>query len=437
MPIIGLAQPAPEKRSKLTGMREPHIGQRTKTNSRLRRWRRSCAVLCLCLAGEIAASGQVLTVLTQFTGKNGANPNLLVEGRNGNFYATTGYGGPNSQGEAGTVFEISPTGVLTTLYNFCAKPNCADGLQSDAGLVLGRNGNFYGTTRIGGLAGNGTIFKVTPAGVLTTLYSFCSQTNCTDGSYPEAGLVLGSDGLFYGVTRGGGANNLGTVFSITASGALHTVYSFAGIDGSDPFGTLIQATDGDFYGTTMAGGPGYSSQSAGSGTIFKISSAGGFTTLYNFCSQANCADGLWPETGLVQASDGNFYGTTTAGGSYLKAPCNANKGCGTVFKITSGGALTVLHSFKSSDGRLPMGGLLQAKDGNLYGTTSQGGKAGGTVFEITLSGALTTLHKFVRTEGFGPFAGLIQGSDGTLYGANTFGGLKANAGTVFSLTLAK
>jgi uncharacterized repeat protein (TIGR03803 family) len=437
MPIIRLAQPARETWFNLSGTCDPRIDQRKEINSRLWRWRRLCAVLCLCLAGEIAAQAQVLTILTRFTGKNGANPNLLVKGPHGNFSATASYGGPNSQGEAGTVFEISPTGVLTTLYNFCAKPNCADGLQSDAGLVLGRDRNFYGTTRIGGSAGNGTIFQVTPAGVLTTLYSFCSQTNCTDGSYPEAGLAVGSDGLFYGVTRAGGANNLGTLFSITNSGALNTLYSFAGIDGSNPFGTLVQATDGDFYGTTMAGGPGYSSQSSGSGTVFKISSTGALTTLYNFCSQANCADGLWPEAGLVQASDGNFYGTTTAGGGYLKAPCNANKGCGTVFKITSGGAFTVLHSFKNSDGRFPMGGLLQAKDRNLYGTTSQGGKAGGTVFEMTLSGTLTTLHKFVRTEGFGPFAGLIQGSDGTLYGTNTFGGLKANAGTVFSLTLAK
>jgi uncharacterized repeat protein (TIGR03803 family) len=219
---------------------------------------------------------------------------------------------------------------------------------------------------------------------------------------------------------------------------LNTLYSFAGTDGSDPLGTLIQASDGNFYGTTFTGGPGYSPQSSGSGTVFKISSTGALATLYDFCSQPNCADGLWPEAGLVQASDGNFYGTTTQGGSYLKAPCNTpNKGCGTVFKVTSGGALTVLHSFRSSDGRFPMGGLLQAKDGNLYGTTSQGAKAGGTVFEIALSGTLTTLHKFIRTEGFGPFAGLIQGTDGALYGTNTFGGLKANAGAVFSLTLAK
>ena len=424
MPVIGLAQPAQ--------------GMRSKFNSRVRRWRGLCAVLCLCLAGEIAAPAQTLTVLTRFTGKNGANPNSLIESPNGNFYGSTSYGGPNSQGEAGTVFEISPTGVLTTLYNFCSKPNCADGLQSDAGLVLGGDRNFYGTTRIGGLAGNGTVFQITPSGALTTLYSFCSQPNCTDGSYPQAGLTLGSDGLLYGVTRVGGTNNLGTVFSITTSGALNTLYSFAGTDGSDPLGTLIQASDGNFYGTTFTGGPGYSPQSSGSGTVFKISSTGALATLYDFCSQPNCADGLWPEAGLVQASDGNFYGTTTQGGSYLKAPCNTpNKGCGTVFKVTSGGALTVLHSFRSSDGRFPMGGLLQAKDGNLYGTTSQGGKAGGTVFEIALSGTLTTLHKFIRTEGFGPFAGLIQGTDGALYGTNTFGGLKANAGAVFSLTLAK
>ncbi len=210
--------------------------------------------------------------------------------------------------------------ILTTLYNFCSQPNCSDGSDPTAALVQAKDGNFYGTTFSGGANSNctwgcGTVFKITAGGTLTTLYSFSGP----DGEYPYAGLVQASDGNFYGTASwGGGGGNCseppsysgcGTVFKITPGGMLTTLYTFAGPDGANPYGGLVQGSDGNFYGTTYGGG----CQSDGCGTVFKITPSGALTTLYSFCSQSSCADGGVPNAGLVQAADGNFYGTTTAG----------------------------------------------------------------------------------------------------------------------------
>jgi uncharacterized repeat protein (TIGR03803 family) len=394
----------------------------------------ACIVFVFCAAAAIAVPAQTFTVLATFNGPNGANPNLLVQGTDGNFYGTTDTGGTHDLGNlgAGTAFKITPNGTLTTLYDFCAQANCLDGDNPQGGLLLATDGNFYGTTIHGGIGsvpGGGTVFKITPAGTLTTLYKFCAKTNCADGSFPGAGLVLATNGKLYGTTLAGGAHNLGTVFNITRSGTLTTLHSFNGSAGSSPFAGLVQANDGNFYGTTNGGG------TNSRGTVFKISPSGKLTTLYSFCSQTNCTDGSGPLGGLVQARDGNFYGTTLNGGAFFTNGCFP-VGCGTVFKITSSGTLTTLHSFRLSDGANPFATLVQATNGNLYGTTSAGGgKAGGTIFEITPSGTLTTLHAFARADGFGPFAGLIQATNGTFYGTNTFGGSTQNDGTVFSLSV--
>ena len=243
-----------------------------------------------------------------------------MQGSDGNFYGTTIAGG--AQGN-GTVFKITPTGTLTTLYNFCYESSCPQYPQ--AALVQGSDGNFYGTTPVGGTTYNGTVYEITPSGALTTLYNFCSQTNCTDGSKPYAGLVQATDGDFYGTTIAGGAQGNGTIFKITPSGTLTTLYSFCSQSGCD-YGLaeagLIQATDGNFYGTT----------DLGAGTVFTITPSGTFTTLYSFCSDPNCADGTSPLAALVQATNGNFYGTTSEGG----ASDNCPGGCGTVF--TAAGA---------------------------------------------------------------------------------------------------
>jgi uncharacterized repeat protein (TIGR03803 family) len=174
----------------------------------------------------------------------------LAQGADGNFYGAT-YGG--GDGNGGTIFKISPQGAINTLDSFCAffYPFCNG--RNALGLVQGTDGNFYGMT-FG--AGPGTVFKVTPEGALTTLYSFCAQIACADGSTPRGALSLGSDGNFYGTTYYGGTSNQGTVFKITPSGVLTTLHSFHGWDGRYPIGGVSQASDGAFYGTTTSGGSG-------------------------------------------------------------------------------------------------------------------------------------------------------------------------------------
>jgi uncharacterized repeat protein (TIGR03803 family) len=367
------------------------------------------------------------TTLADFTGSaNGADPNYgnLIEGTDGNFYGTTYGGGVYDEG---TVFQATPGGTLTTLYSFCSQTSCTDGSNPSSTLVQ-FEGNFYGTTEFGGpnsegiIYEGGTVFEVTPSGQLTTLYTFCSQPGCTDGAYPFAGLVRGTDGNFYGTTLEGGANGLGTVFKITAGGTLTTLYSFCSqsgcTDGVEPAAGLIQGTDGNFYGTTVNGG------TAGAGTVFKITPGGTLTTLYSFCSQSGCADGAVPYAPLVQATNGNFYGTTVNGG--------VNGNYGTVFEITPAGQLTTLYGFAFTDGAYPYAGLIQASDGNFYGTTQNGGTSGyGTVFGITPTGQLSTLHSFVLTDGAYPNRGLVE-ANGSLYGTASYGGSRLD-GAVFNL----
>ena len=189
---------------------------------------------------------------------------------------------------------MTPRGTLTTLYSFCTQPGCADGDRPNGGLVQAPDGNFYGTTYSGGANNNsGTVFKITPGGTLTTLYNFCSQPNCSDGESPFVGLVQGSDGNFYGTTGGGGVNGYGTVFRITTGGTLTTIYSFDGFNGLRTDTGLVQAADGNFYGTTLTGGNPYNCGGQGCGTVFKITPAGKFTTLYIF----NVYDGAFPYPG--------------------------------------------------------------------------------------------------------------------------------------------
>jgi uncharacterized repeat protein (TIGR03803 family) len=173
-------------------------------------------------------------------------------------------------------------------------------------LVQGYDGNFYGTTSGGSPSGSsGAVFKITPSGQITTLYPFCSQTNCIDGAAPTGGLVLGADGNFYGTTSSGGAFGGGEVFKITARGVLTVLHSFKGADGDTPYAALVQGIDGNFYGTTNTGGTNQY------GTVFKITPSGTVTTLYNFCSQTNCADGAQPlYSGILFGINGDLYGTT-------------------------------------------------------------------------------------------------------------------------------
>jgi trimeric autotransporter adhesin len=357
----------------------------------------------------LTVTAQVESTLYSFTaGTDGQFPRAgLIQGADGNFYGTTYQGGTNSNG---TVFKITSAGVETVLYSFTAG---TDGVYPRAGLIQGTDGNFYGTTSAGGASGYGTVFKLTPAGAETVLYSF---TGGTDGGFPYAGLIQGADGNFYGTTYQGGTNGNGTVFKLTPAGAETVLYSFAGgTDGQYPQAGLIQGTDGNFYGTTLNGG------TNAVGTVFKLTPAGAETVLYSF---AGGTDGGNPFAGLILGADGNFYGTTFNGGQY---------GDGTVFKITSAGAETVLWSFGSSnDAMTPYAGLIQGADGNFYGTTLNGGTVNaGAVFKITPAGAETVVYSFTAgTDGANPYAGLIQGTDGSFYGTTNQTGANGD-GTVF------
>jgi uncharacterized repeat protein (TIGR03803 family) len=380
---------------------------------------------------------------------DGAQPAAsLVQAHDGNFYGTTLEGGTNypASGGGGTVFQISPSGTHTTLYNFCGQggTNCTDGVIPRV-LIEGPDGNFYGTTEGGGAYAGGTVFKVTSTGTLTTIYSFCSLggSSCTDGGDPVGGLTLGSDGNFYGTTEGGGSNGGGTIYMLTPSGVLSTLYNFCSqggsgcTDGKDPAATLVQGSDGYFYGTTYGGG------ANAAGTVFKISPSPSFTftSLYSFCSLGGtaCTDGSTPQgvAGLVEGPDGNFYGTTEKGGASTTVP-NA----GTFFKITPSGSLTTLYSFCSvgsscADGSGP-NGVIEGTDLNFYGTTAifgSAGNIGGTAFSVSSSGSLSTIYNFCTklqnsipcSDGGMPLAGLIQGSDGNFYGDTNFGGLGDSA----------
>ena len=387
----------------------------------------------------LSLSAQTLTTLYSFGSmtNDGNYPFAgLIRATDGNFYGTTQEGGANPSCDGGfgcgTVFKITPSGTLTTLYSFCSQTGCPDGEFPYSGLVQATDGNFYGTTYEGGPNDGGTIFKITPSGTLTTLYSFCSQGRsiCPDGQGPIGGLIQASNGSLYGTTWVGGLSSCaylcGTVFKITTRGALTTLYSFTGFaDGGKPYAGLVQGSNGNLYGTTSVGGA-----NGFGGTAFEITPSGTLTTLHSF----DGTDGSAPAAGLVQAANGSLYGTTSNGGAGT---------LGTIFKMTPAGTLTTLYSFclqgGCPDGELPRGALVQATDGNLYGTTYEGGiDEGGTVFKITPTGTLTTLYVFCTlsncADGQNSRAALIQNADGNLYGTTQIGGADGT-GTVFSLSV--
>lgn len=369
-------------------------------------------VLLMCLVAPHVEGGIVLTTLVSFTGTNGTSPRAeLVQGADGNFYGSTVRGGYFN---LGTVFQMSPDGALVSLASF----NGTNGAFPRTGLVPGTNADFplYGTATSGGASNLGTVFQITTNGALTAIVSFKG----TNGANPQAGLIPGNDGKFYGTTYWGATNDwpngYGVVFQVTTNGALTTLVSFGNTNGAEPYAALRQADDGNFYGTTQLGG------AAGHGTVFKISTSGSLTTLASFSSP----NGAFPMGRLMQGLDGNLYGTTVSGGT---------SGLGTVFQITTNGVLTTLVSFTGTNGSEPIAGLLQGSDGNFYGTTAQGGtNAYGTVFRITTNGALTTVVTFDSTNGADPYGGVIQGKDGCLYGT-TGGGGTFGLGTIYRLNL--
>jgi uncharacterized repeat protein (TIGR03803 family) len=381
----------------------------------------------LCLAAPCIHAALTFTTLVSFNGTNGANPSAgLVQGRDGNFYGAAPNGGPNSNG---TIFAISPDGsFFANFYNFTGGTN---GAAPVGGLVLGADGNFHGTTYTGGSSNCGTIFQLSPHGTFAQL----AQLSVTNGANPDVALVQAPDGSFYGGTRYGGpypnttsgGTGYGTIFRVTTNGLLTTPVLFDSTNGANP-SALMLANDGNFYGTTAWGGS-ISSFKLGFGTIFRLSPDGTLTNLYIF-SGGN--DGGFPQASLVQGNNGILYGTTQAGGP---------SSIGTVFQMTPGGQFQSLFYFPSSSvGSYPYAAMIQGSDGNFYGTTYIGGDASqhGTIFQITPAGNLTPLIQFSGTNGLFPGANpqssLVKGSDGNFYGTTVGGGVY-NKGTVFRLSL--
>jgi uncharacterized repeat protein (TIGR03803 family) len=370
------------------------------------------------MSGFVALQVQAavsFTNLVSFNQTNGALPNAgLIQGKDGNFYGTTVSGGP---GGGGTMFQMTPSGAITNLVSF----NGTNGASPRAGLVQVLDGSFYGTTYIGGSNNAGTVFQVATDGTLTTLVTFANA----GGAYPIAGLIQGGDGNFYGTTAIGGTNGYGTAFQVMTNGALATLVSFDinGTNGASPYAGLLQGNDGGLYGTTYQGG------TSGYGTIFKLTTNGTFTSLYSF---NGTNDGGNPYAGLVQGSDGNFYGTTFNGGT---------NGYGTVFEFATNGVLTTLVSFGNTNGAYPQAGVIQGSDGNFYGTTTAGGaytnqygSGDGTIFKLGTNGTLTTLVSFDGTNGASPEGGLVQTVDGSFYGTTANGGTNGY-GTIFRLSV--
>lgn len=401
--------------------------------------------IALLFIGALAATpagAQTATTLHIFTGPDGAAPYAgLVTDAAGNLYGTTSAGG--SAG-FGTIFKLDPSGVLTTLHTFAGQPG--DGSFPLGTLVMDAQGNLYGTTTRGGNAiclregwqGCGTIFKLDASGTFAVLHNFTGAFG--DGDSPQAGLIQDGAGNLYGTTVYGGSHDAGTVFVLAPSGALAVLHSFASesADGFWPRSRLARDSAGNLYGTTSQGG---SPGGAGSGIVFKISPAGTETVLHTFTG----SDGAGPNGGLVMDASGNLFGATGGGGS---------AGSGTIFKLDPDDALTVLYTFTGSggDGRYPNSDLILDATGTLYGTTWGGGNPPlsgangcvsgcGTVFRLDPSGSETVLHRFTRTvDGAQPNAGLLMDAAGALYGTTSPDFYSspvypADRGTVFKLTL--
>jgi uncharacterized repeat protein (TIGR03803 family) len=331
------------------------------------------------------------------------------------------------------------SGSSSTLYSFTGGN---DGGTPYAGLVTGSDGNLYGTTETDGSSGYGTIYQLTTSGSLNTLHAF---TSGTDGANPYCSL-LSYTGLLFG-TAEAGSKGYGTVYELNTSGtsgSFYSLYSFTGgTDGANPYGALVSGTtlmqDGTnntsepediVLGTTKNGG------ANSKGTVFLVTFSGSFQSLYSFTGGT---DGANPVAGLVQSIDGNYYGTTIAGGSNSKGTVYRLSVTGTFANsiATTSGSLTPIYSFSGgADGGVPYGGVIQVTDGNLYGATETGGTSGyGTLYRITTSGSLTTLYTFGGgSDGANPYAPLVEGTDGYLYGATETGGTNGY-GTVFQLSL--
>jgi uncharacterized repeat protein (TIGR03803 family) len=367
----------------------------------------ACAALTLSLA--VRAQAQTFSYFANFNAKNGGAS--VMQATDGNLYMGGGSGVYNH----GAILRVTPTGGFNILYSFCSQRGCPDG-RVPSTPILGSDGNFYGATEAGGNRfGGGTVYKMTLDGKITTLYSFCTTNECPDGAAP-GGVIQASDGNLYGTTSGAAIQDSGTLFRVSTTGEFKVLHYFCSlancVDGYEQ-STPIQGNDGNLYGTARLGG------AHNGGVLYRLTLAGEYTVIYNFCSLSDCLDGGGPNT-IVQDARGNFFGTTSAGGK------GSGIGYGTVFEFTSKNQYIVLDSFDFVRGT-PAGGLTLASDGNLYGTTMGASNfgTGGTVFEVTPKGKITFLNIFGNScaldTGYYPIGSIFQSTGGTLYGATAYG----------------
>jgi uncharacterized repeat protein (TIGR03803 family) len=386
----------------------------------------ACATIALGMA--ISAQAQTLNYFANFDGKNGWEPyGSVTQATDGNFYGTTG-GGINGVYGNDNVFRMTPSGEISSIYNFGSQPNCTNGTLPFTAPILGSDGNLYGVTYAGGTVcgGNGVVYKMTLNGAITILHTFCSSKSCADGGEPS-GMILASDGNFYGATGFGGTASYGTIFKISPTGKYQVLYSFCSqancTDGEGADFPPIQGRDGNFYGTTGAGG------TLGAGVFYELTASGVYKVLHNFCGYFNCPVGEYSYAyTITQGANGNFYGTTDAG----------------VFELTSTGQYTALAKFAGEPSTMGWPGtpLILASDGNFYGTFI-GGSSGswapyatGGIYEITPQGELKALYGFCRgcdstgstTQGFTPLDQVFQGTDGNFYGTTAYGGIGGGKG---------
>jgi uncharacterized repeat protein (TIGR03803 family) len=377
------------------------------------------ATFALTSAMLLASSSraQTVTPLYSFAGTSSSgNPayGALVQGRDGKLYGTSsGEGGAD-----GSAFRITTGGFQDQFYTFGA-----EGITPYGSLTLGNDGNFYGTTGYGGSADNGVLFKLSPEGTYTVLHEFQGGS---DGANPLAAPIQASDSNFYGTTSG--TTGASTVYRYETNGTFTTILNLDSAQGQYVVAPLIEGSDGNLYGVAAEGGNAYPDDC---GTVFKLSTSGQMLWTYAFpCGSNGNRDGDSPYAPLIQASDGNYYGTALAGG-YNLGGC-----CGVIFKLTHDGHVSVLFAFDYLDGGQLFAGLTQGSDGNLYGAASVGGdkqERGGTLFQISLSGTYKVLYNFGVAENF-PTASLAQDTNGTFYGTTYWGG-SYSAGTVYSLNM--
>lgn len=365
----------------------------------------------------MAASSPAQTVKTlySFSGTNSSgNPlwGTLTQARNAQLYGTTFDG-------VGSVFAITASGKETQPFTFGA-----DGTNPAGGLTLGTDGNFYGTTAYGGGAGYGVLFKLSPTGKYTVLHEFQGGS---DGASPYSPPIQASDLNFYGTTFGASStSNASTVYRYEMNGTYTVIHNLTFDEGEGVVSHLVQGSDGHLYGTAGSGG-----NTAECGTVFKMSTSGEMIWTYVFnCGFALNVNGYAPESPLVQAADGNFYGITSEGGwAGENAGC-----CGVIFKITPEGQETLLYTPTPFDGFNYTAGLTLGTDGNLYGATAyEGTRGGGTIFQISLSGTFQVLYDF-GLSGEDAEAAPVQDTNGVFYGT-TYKGGRDGFGTVYSLNM--